>query len=493
MMKIKKIPKKLFKKLLSVGIVRRLASALIRFYMKIVFLTSKVEFCGAREEFEKYLGTKKSIVITSWHGRVFILPAVFRAFFKKINFAGGAYILSSKHRDGLLAAEVLAKFGFGQIFGSSINRKRKDCLEKSGAVGSILEMMRKMTDGSVIFLAPDGPLGPPYQMNSKIVDIAKRREVPIFGLAVSYSQKKQFKSWDEFQLPFPFGKITVEFLKPVCPLKNGNSDEYNALLGERMNKIFENDRLKKPKIRERGEENGQLLSDFLWALCFYLITSTFFFQNFFVPSGSMKPGLLDGDYIIVSKLKYGYSRYSLPFGLPLIRGRIFDFSKPKRGDVIVFALPRAPRIKYIKRLVGLPGDKIQIKNKILYVNGEEIRRERNGTFIDDAVSPLEDPELLQYLENIGDKSINILQKKGSADYYGVNNTKIFEVPAGHYFFMGDNRENSRDSRFDDVGVVSYENIVGQAKIIFFSKSDSLLKFWKLGKSVRFGRIFQKII
>jgi signal peptidase I len=243
------------------------------------------------------------------------------------------------------------------------------------------------------------------------------------------------------------------------------------------------------KKKENSKEDSTVLYDFLWALGLYLIISTFFYQNFVIPSGSMKPTLLEGDYIVVSKFKYGYSRYSLPFGLPLIRGRIFDGNKLKRGDVVVFALPENTRIKYIKRLIGLPGDEVQVKDKILYINGIEMERKENGIFID----PLDDAKLMQYEENLETKNVNVVQKIDNIDYFGVNNTKVYKIPEGYYFFMGDNRENSRDSRFDDVGMVPYENIIGKANIIFFSKNDvSLLKFWKWVKTIRFKRIFMRI-
>jgi signal peptidase I len=243
------------------------------------------------------------------------------------------------------------------------------------------------------------------------------------------------------------------------------------------------------KKKENNREENTILYDFLWALGLYLIISTFFYQNFVIPSGSMKPTLLEGDYIVVSKFKYGYSRYSLPFNLPLIKGRIFDGNRLKRGDVVVFAFPENTRIKYIKRLIGLPGDEVQIKDKILYVNGVEIEREENGIFID----PIDGAKLVQYRENLGTKSVDIVQKIDNVDYFNVNNTKVYKVPKGRYFFMGDNRENSRDSRFDDVGMVPYENIIGKAKIIFFSKNDeTILKFWKWHKIIRFKRIFMEI-
>jgi signal peptidase I len=172
----------------------------------------------------------------------------------------------------------------------------------------------------------------------------------------------------------------------------------------------------------------------------------------------------------------------------LIKDRIFDRHKPQRGDIVVFALPNNTRIKYIKRLIGLPNDEIQVKDKILYVNGEEIKRMDDGVFFDKRSGET----LLRFKESLNDKTITVLQRKNQVDYYRVNDTKIFKVPEGHYFFMGDNRENSEDSRFEKVGFVPYKNIVGEAKVIFFSKEGSLFKVWNLRKNIRFSRIFKRI-
>lgn len=227
------------------------------------------------------------------------------------------------------------------------------------------------------------------------------------------------------------------------------------------------------------------IKSILWALLFAILIRSFLYEPFHIPSGSMKPGLLEGDYIIVSKFKYGYTRYSFPFGLPIIKNRILDFNKPQRGDVVIFRLPSNPKINYIKRLIGLPNDKILIKNNVLYVNGEEIKR----NYIDEYFDGKNEIYLQRYKEEFFDKKIDVLQ----------DNKKIFKdgdggftVPDGHYFFMGDNRDNSLDSRFIETGYIPYKNIVGEAKIIFFSKNDSIFKFWKIHKIIRFNRIFKVI-
>ena len=233
------------------------------------------------------------------------------------------------------------------------------------------------------------------------------------------------------------------------------------------------------------ESLKETITSILWALLFVILVRSFLYEPFHIPSGSMKPGLLEGDYIFVSKFEYGYTKYSLPFGIPLIKERIFDYKKPQRGDVVVFRLPSNPRINYIKRLIGLPGDKIKVENDILYINGEEIRRE----YIDEYLDERNNIYLQKYNEQLFDKEINVLQDKNLPTREGDGD---FIVPEGHYFFMGDNRDNSLDSRFVETGFIPYQNIVGEAKIIFFSKNDSLFKFWKLHKIIRFDRIFRVI-
>ncbi len=234
---------------------------------------------------------------------------------------------------------------------------------------------------------------------------------------------------------------------------------------------------------ENYEEN--IFISIIYALVLAVLIRSLLFEPFHIPSGSMKPGLLEGDYIFVSKFKYGYSRYSFPFGIPIIKNRIFDFKKPKRGEVVVFKLPSDNKTNYIKRLIGLPGDKILVKNNILYVNDVEIPREYIGEYYDRR----EFWTSLVFNEHLEDKNVKVLQKKE----YDPMGDGYFIVPEGHYFFMGDNRDNSLDSRFKETGFVPYKNIIGEAKLIFFSKDDSLFKFWKWHKILRFQRFFKRIV
>ena len=213
-----------------------------------------------------------------------------------------------------------------------------------------------------------------------------------------------------------------------------------------------------------------------------------FFEPFNIPSGSMIPTLLVGDYLFVSKYSYGYSRYSLPFSPNIFEGRIFK-KQPKRGDVVVFRLPKDPSIDYIKRIIGLPGDEIIIVNGTIYINDgviEQAQSKNRDKYFSDY------PKGSLLIEKIPQKSYNILnfEDNGIGD-----NTGVYIVPKDHYFFMGDNRDNSLDSRFlDQVGYVSYDNLIGRAEFLFFSsdKSIPLWKFWQWHKKFRADRIFKKI-
>lgn len=226
----------------------------------------------------------------------------------------------------------------------------------------------------------------------------------------------------------------------------------------------------------------------IYAILIAFFIRTFILQPFTIPSGSMLPNLLVGDYLFVSKYSYGYSRYSLPFSPNIIKDRIFA-SLPERGDVVVFRLPNDTDIDYIKRVIGLPGDKIQIINGLIYINDEEV----SITNYNDNYK-----YFTQYNKNtlkneiLDGKSHYILDLE--TESLG-DNTGIYRVPNDHYFMMGDNRDNSLDSRFiDQVGYVPFENFVGRAEFLFFSsdKSVPLWKIWNWHKKFRFDRIAKKI-
>ena len=241
----------------------------------------------------------------------------------------------------------------------------------------------------------------------------------------------------------------------------------------------------------KGKKNsffGNLKSIFI-AIFIALLIRSFIFEPFNIPSGSMKPNLLVGDFIFVSKYSYGFSKHSLPFSIPLIPGKIFS-NTPERGDVVVFKTPENNRTDYIKRVIGLPGDKIEIKNGIIFINGSEILRKKLNDFID-TDNKTSNKRVRMYNEYFFNKEINILDitDNGIAD-----NTQLFNVPENHFFVMGDNRDNSQDSRFiNTVGFIPYENLVGKAQFIFFSLENArFLQIWKWPNSIRYERIFQKI-
>ena len=241
----------------------------------------------------------------------------------------------------------------------------------------------------------------------------------------------------------------------------------------------------------KGKKNsffGNLKSIFI-AIFIALLIRSFIFEPFNIPSGSMKPNLLVGDFIFVSKYSYGFSKHSLPFSIPLIPGKIFS-DTPERGDVVVFKTPENNRTDYIKRVIGLPGDKIEIKNGIIFINGSEILRKKLNDFID-TDNKTSNKRVRMYNEYFFNKEINILDitDNGIAD-----NTQLFNVPENHFFVMGDNRDNSQDSRFiSTVGFIPYENLVGKAQFIFFSLENArFLQIWKWPNSIRYERIFQKI-
>jgi len=220
------------------------------------------------------------------------------------------------------------------------------------------------------------------------------------------------------------------------------------------------------------------------ALALAMFVRSFFFEPFHIPSSSMKPGLLIGDYIFVSKFSYGYSRYSFPLGLDIFEGRIFE-STPKRGDVAVFRLPTNPRINYIKRIIGLPGDKIQVRDGVLFINEEEVLKTDDGFFAEENYK-----EIGQFIEKLpNNRLITILDETTTQQ----DTTGIYQVPQDHYFMMGDNRDNSQDSRFlDHVGYVPKENLVGRANVIFFSNKKPTWQIWNWPTSIRFSRIFKTI-
>ena len=229
----------------------------------------------------------------------------------------------------------------------------------------------------------------------------------------------------------------------------------------------------------------------LYALVIALVFRSLFFQPFYIPSSSMEPTMLVGDRLFVSKFTYGYSNHSLPFSPKIINKRILP-SVPERGDVIVFKTPVDNRTDYIKRLIGLPGDTIQIINTDLYINEKKIKRlniEKN--FEINCGNYIIDTDIYEETLPNGKKYLIALRNDGT-----MLNTDKFIVPENQYFFMGDNRDCSKDSRFlSSVGYVKFVNLVGKAQNVFFSndrKKGSFFNIFKWNESIRFNRIFKKI-
>jgi len=215
----------------------------------------------------------------------------------------------------------------------------------------------------------------------------------------------------------------------------------------------------------------------LIALCFILagllvsspfVFRTFLFQPFNIPASSMIPTFLVGDYFFVSKYAYGYSRYTWPFSSQPFSGRIWG-SDPARGDVVAFFLPKDDSTVYIKHVVGLPGDRIQMKQGLLYINGAPVARERLADFVgEEPCGPSGSASTKRWRETLPNAvSYETLDCVDNGFY---DNTSAYTVPDGQYFVLGDNRDNSTDSRvLSAIGYIPLENIIGRAAMIFFSK------------------------
>ena len=246
----------------------------------------------------------------------------------------------------------------------------------------------------------------------------------------------------------------------------------------------------------RPMSTWEFLQMMFWVTLIAAIIRSFFFQPFHIPSGSMKSNLLVGDYLFVSKFSYGYSRYSFPFGLIPFDGRFMKLGKPQRGDVVVFRNPADTSVDFIKRVIGLPGDTIQMKDGVLFLNGKVVPKKPLDNFIDDEEKDENgEPKVISRYTETLPNGVSYMVLDEIPDNR-LDNTDVYTVPEGHYFMMGDNRDNSQDSRvLNYVGYVPEENLVGKAQIVLFSVNPTRFKFWKVWDwpfSMRADRFVMKI-
>ena len=228
-----------------------------------------------------------------------------------------------------------------------------------------------------------------------------------------------------------------------------------------------------------------------YAMVIAILIRSLFLQPFYIPSSSMEPNLLIGDRLFVTKYSYGYSKHSFPFSPSIFDGRKF-YSKPKLGDIVVFKTPADNRTDYIKRLIGLPGDEIQFIDGDLHINNNQVLKSLVSK--SDVVYCGKKIEVKLFTEKLSNGKI---YKSVYLNNYSFQNSDKFIVPKDHFFFLGDNRDCSKDSRYlTSVGYVHKDNLVGKAQFIFFSSDfriGSIFAFWKWHKTIRFNRFFKKIV
>jgi signal peptidase I len=242
------------------------------------------------------------------------------------------------------------------------------------------------------------------------------------------------------------------------------------------------------KNKRENEQNWASEIRFFLLMVFVIFLFRLFaFEPFYIPSASMESTLQEGDYIFVSKYRYGYSGYSIPFfHIKSSNERFAQYTKPARGDIIVFYKGEK---HYIKRLVGLPGDSIDVKNGQLWINNQPVPKFYAGTVITNHENKKTKVEARRYIEKLPNGFMHYVLDHGVSNWDNVGG---YKVPEGHYFFMGDNRDNSADSRTDDMGYIAEANIVGRAELIFFSSGEPLWKIWALPRAINWDRLFNKM-
>jgi signal peptidase I len=274
--------------------------------------------------------------------------------------------------------------------------------------------------------------------------------------------------------------------------------------GNQPNTLVSNSTALQKPSEKKPSSFGSFLKTLIYAVLIALVIRTFAYEPFNIPTKSMVPTLLDGDYVFVSKFAYGYSGFSVPFFSLPVEGRLFG-SIPERGDVVVFRLPKDGKTDYIKRLVGFPGDEIQVKQGLLYINGQPVKREKIEDYIE-TYRPGVTAAFTQYIETfpngnqhriieLSDNHTSVPDPLVPLPYNTADNTPVYKVPAGHYFMMGDNRDNSADSRvLSQVGFVPERNLIGKAQLRFFSLKDaaSIWQIWLWPSKVRTERLFTVI-
>jgi signal peptidase I len=257
-----------------------------------------------------------------------------------------------------------------------------------------------------------------------------------------------------------------------------------------MKKVIKKIFRKKEKKTNKKDIILDNIYSLLIALFVAVLIRSFLVQAFYIPSGSMKPGLLEGDYVFVTKYNYGYSKHALPFSIPILpKDRLF-YSEPQRGEVVIFKTPSDNSTDYVKRLIGKPGDKIQIINSVVYLNNKPLKRELIKEEIIDGISFIYYKETIPVAEN--EEKSYIIREIKNFPYYDVKFYGPIIVPEDQFFMMGDNRDQSKDSRFSEVGLVPKENLMGRGGMVFFSINGDFLEIWKWPTEIRWDRFFKII-